>query len=536
MADALAGHLADDTRGAPHRGGKVFVLQKILIIADKIQNNSKFTLSVNAMFPVCQYLMARVRKYRGNRMTIHGKFLPFLRDRGGNFVTMFAVAAIPLIGSIAMAVDYSNMNTERDRLQNAADAGVLMAARYYEENGKMPEEKAVKQFIRANTEVKNADLTRLHRGTNGQIYVTVKAPYEPFIMHAIWDQDYTIKVKAVAVAGQDQIIEVAMALDITESMRADDKIGGLKTAAKNFTNTLFDAASKNASADLKIGVVPFDDYVNVGTRYKDEKWLILPPPDDSRWYRIERDRVKDLSTCRMEYVDRDGVLSYEEVCDYVEVGPEKRVDLEWLGCVGSRGTKTDKLALEDEPFNRTSWADNIRFPGIVNMRCGSALLPLTKVRQDVLDTIDGLFPYADTYIAEGVMWGLRVLSPQAPFSEGASPEDAGGGQVRKILIVMSDGDNYVAPRLDGSIYKEYHDARDVPMADAWTREACEHTKSRGVEIFSIAYGRSLSANGKKVLQDCASSSAHYFDAASAAALNTTFQKIAEAITRLRLVK
>ena len=121
-------------------------------------------------------------------------------------------------------------------------------------------------------------------------------------------------------------------------------------------------------------------------------------------------------------------------------------------------------------------------------------------------------------------------------ARGADPSAAGGGQVRKILIVMSDGDNYVAPRLDGSIYKEYHDNHDVPMADAWTREACEHTRSRGVEVFSIAYGKEISANGKKVLQDCASSSAHYFDAASASALNTTFQKIAESITRLRLVK
>ncbi|MFP1633313.1 pilus assembly protein TadG-related protein [Zhengella sp. ZM62] len=467
-------------------------------------------------------------------MTIHGKFLPFLRDRGGNFVTMFAVAAIPLIGSIAMAVDYSNMDATRDSLQNAADAGVLMAARYYEDNGKMPEEKAVRQFIRANTEVKNVDLTRLHRGTNGQIYVTVKAPYDPFIMHAIWDRDYTIKVKAVAVAGQDQIIEVAMALDITKSMKADDKIGGLKIAAKNFTNTLFDAASENA--DVKIGVVPFDDYVKVGTQYKNEKWLKLPPPDDPRWYDMRKEMVEIPGSCKMVYEDTDGVWEYVRRCQYDEIGPEIRVDLEWYGCVGSRGTKTDKLALQDEPFNRTSWPDNYRFPGIVNMRCGTPLLPLTEKKQNVLDTIDALYPYEETYIADGVMWGLRVLSPVAPFTEGVNPEDAGNGQVRKILIVMSDGDNYVAPRLDKSIYNEYHNVRDVPMADEWTREACEHTKSRGVEVFSIAYGKEISANGKKVLQDCASSGAHYFDAASASALNTTFQKIAEAITRLRLVK
>ncbi|MCB1425913.1 MAG: pilus assembly protein TadG-related protein [Zhengella sp.] len=476
-------------------------------------------------------------------MNIQSKLMQFARARGGNVAITFAIMMVPLLGSIVLAVDYSNMERTRDRLQNASDAGALMAARYYEDNGKMPDEKAVKQFIKANTEVDSVDLTRLKRGANGQIYVTVKAPYDPFIMQAIWDRDYTIKVKSVSVAGQDQIIEVAMALDTTESMINDGKLDGLKKAATNFTNTLFDAATGNS--EIKIGIVPFNVYVNVGLQYRNEKWLKLPDAGSRLWYTEYKEQVKDPDTCRKEYVNRDGVLSYEEVCDYKWTGNIIREDLEWNGCVGSRGTNADRIALEDETTDLVSWPEVRRFPALPGARCGDPLLPLTKKKQDVLDAIDNLWVYSRTYIADGVMWGLRILSSVAPFSEGADQTESGNGQVRKILIVMSDGDNTLAPRMDNSIYNAFHEATykdenrlvsDPTIGDEWTREACEHAKSRGVEIFSIAYGTEVSASGKKVLKDCASSGAHFFDAKSASALDTTFQKIAEALTRLRLVK
>ncbi|WP_204351515.1 hypothetical protein, partial [Serratia marcescens] len=45
----------------------------------------------------------------------------------------------------------------------------------------------------------------------------------------------------------------------------------LKTAAKNLISTLSAAATQADS--VRIGIVPFDTQVNIGTTYRNETWL-----------------------------------------------------------------------------------------------------------------------------------------------------------------------------------------------------------------------------------------------------------------------
>nr|WP_132526792.1 TadE/TadG family type IV pilus assembly protein [Rhizobium sp. BK376] len=52
----------------------------------------------------------------------------FLRDRGGNFAIMTAVAVPVLAGSAGVAIDVSNMMMSRSELQQATDAAALAAA------------------------------------------------------------------------------------------------------------------------------------------------------------------------------------------------------------------------------------------------------------------------------------------------------------------------------------------------------------------------------------------------------------------------
>src|SRR4029077_584815 len=53
----------------------------------------------------------------------------FLRDRKASVAPMLALTAIPLLGFVGAAVDYSNASSVRTSMQSALDATTLMLAR-----------------------------------------------------------------------------------------------------------------------------------------------------------------------------------------------------------------------------------------------------------------------------------------------------------------------------------------------------------------------------------------------------------------------
>lgn len=59
--------------------------------------------------------------------TLASRFRYFVRDRRGNVATMFAILAVPLLGAVGAAVDYSIAANTRTKIISALDAAVLLA-------------------------------------------------------------------------------------------------------------------------------------------------------------------------------------------------------------------------------------------------------------------------------------------------------------------------------------------------------------------------------------------------------------------------
>lgn len=57
----------------------------------------------------------------------------FVRDKGGNFAILTAMAMVPLLGAASVAVDFINASLEADRLQESLDGAALAAVRLYGE-------------------------------------------------------------------------------------------------------------------------------------------------------------------------------------------------------------------------------------------------------------------------------------------------------------------------------------------------------------------------------------------------------------------
>jgi Flp pilus assembly protein TadG/uncharacterized protein YegL len=110
----------------------------------------------------------------------------------------------------------------------------------------------------------------------------------------------------------------------------------------------------------------------------------------------------------------------------------------------------------------------------------------------------------------------RAYSDIMKSTEETAHKNRNGQVPSKFIVFMTDGDN------------------NYSSADIKTKATCDSAKSAGVQIFTVAF--MAPSKGRALLQYCASSSSHYYDAQNAADLVAAFKEIGdkavEAATRL----
>ena len=419
----------------------------------------------------------------------------FKTDRRGNFAMITAIAFPAVFACVAFGVDVANVLRLRTELQNANDTGVLFATRYFQVNNKLPTDAQVLEFVQANyTGGTVSNIKMVFDRQDNRMTVWSGSNSKPMLMTYFGFTNTKVDAVSQANLGVNGALEFSLALDTTESMLEDDRIGGLKTAANNFVNILFDM--KDRGADVKGAIVPFARYVNVGTSRRNEPWMDVPRDIDTRKTtrvcRVERPVIGQIN-CRMvftpAYVNNipatprtcrnvDGfeqctpgqpartenvAARNDRVCDPV-YGAEvttcrnetKGQLITWKGCVSSR----------PYPLNVTDAYDGTKFPGILGMNCASEVQPLTSSRNVLTGKINGLVPMDNTYIPEGVMWGMRMLTKAEPFDE-AKPATGNAKPVRKALVVMTDGKNTLSPMIN----------KKAPSANKIVHDGTEDRKS-----------------------------------------------------------
>ena len=94
-------------------------------------------------------------------------------------------------------------------------------------------------------------------------------------------------------------------------------------------------------------------------------------------------------------------------------------------------TSTYKHKYDQSPYIDESWGNGDRYTVGPNEDCPNPILPLTSTRQDIEDHVAALEPIGATNTAIGAIWGWRVVSPEAPFTEG---EDYGATGWKKSRL------------------------------------------------------------------------------------------------------
>ena len=217
----------------------------------------------------------------------------FFKDERGNYALLTAVAIVPIMGALALGVDYAEMSRQRQETLNALDAAGIATARRIIDGGVTDEQAKAyaKTFFETNlgsVEPANTVLTVLLPQNNtggGTLKLTAGLKYKPYFFGA-FSQLMGKSASDVNFSASSEIklkntLEVALVLDNSGSMK---ETGGgsskvrfdlLKTAANEFIDTVAGQAAimKQISKPVQFAVVPFAASVNVGTDNADAAWM-----------------------------------------------------------------------------------------------------------------------------------------------------------------------------------------------------------------------------------------------------------------------
>lgn len=462
-------------------------------------------------------------------------FRKFKESRDGNVATMFAVSAFTLVIGIGAAIDYSGVTSERQNLQDVIDAATLAAGQANTNN--LQELQLIVDQVIASHYTNNETIETEIRIVDQQVIVDAFSIYDTHLMGVIGQDQLRIGARAGSPIGSDQPVKLALVLDTTDSMFGPN-IAAMRTAA----NAMVDSLDR-PDANVAISVVPFGQYVNVGTNNRLATWLDVTADGTSETQTICRPEVIVITPSVCE--ETGNTIVTEDIRDGVVFGTIERPEVvctpavteetgnticddftttnTWRGCVGSRNA----------PLNRRAAFDGNLINGVMNIRCGTPLLELTDNMPTVKSKISSLETDGETYMPSGIVWGWRTLQDQEPFKTKVTFESEGVPvEPKKVMVIMTDGAN---TRSQGGSETFRHDFRTKSDADTKTAALCAGAKADGITIYTIGYRlQDATEETKTVLRNCASSPANNFGAASASELREVFLKISSSLGTSRL--
>jgi Flp pilus assembly protein TadG len=440
-------------------------------------------------------------------------------DRSGSVALMFGMILLVLFGSCALGFDYARALAVRSKLQSAVDAAALAANPFGTATPAQITSTVAKTF---DYNVPNAFGAVAIKATSTPITngvrVEATADVPTTFGQVLGITVIPVKVKAEAVAGGANV-EFALALDNTFSM-SGSKIAALKSAANDLLDQVFDNSTPGT---LKAGIVPFANYVNVGKGYRSAKWLSVSNDYSETVKQCYPDQKYKNCTIQSGTCYNDGV---PYTCTWSECEPDGppttvcgdvTTTYTWNGCVGSREpTDVQAAASSASPV-----------PGIMNVTCPTPLTRLTASKSDLQNQISSMTVVGETYVPAGLLWGWRLLSNDTPFADGAAPNST--PRTRKILVLMTDGEN------TRSQLGKTHDGTTASSANTTMSQVCTNIKLQNIEIYTIAF-EVADVQIKTLLQQCATTSSNFYDAANATLLNKAFADIAGSLQKLALSK
>jgi Flp pilus assembly protein TadG len=524
------------------------------------------------------------------------------RDTEDGVLTIFALFSFLLILMVAgIGIDLMRFERDRTQLQSTLDRAVLAAA---DLDQTLDAENVVRDYFDKAGLIENLESVSVEESLGyGKVSATAATIFPTQFMHMSGVD--TLTAPAVSVA-EESIgkVEISLVLDVSGSMNSNNRLTNLKDAAKTFVDHML---ASTRPGTLSISLIPYATQVNAG----------------------------------------ESLLSRFNVSD----------EHAYSHCVDFIADQFSRSTLDrSEPMIRTAhfdpftYSENMIEMPVCPTRPFTAILPLTADATVLHNYINNLTAQGNTSIDIGAKWGTAMLDPslQSVVSElidedkidaafEGRPTNYVSGDVLKVMIVMSDGENTNQYKLNPSLrtglsnvwynqetqsYSIFHDNgghnyywpdrndrtdnqwMDHPYGNgtsqvcgynsswyytctdqeeagtavrltypelmaqvslawnarynyefsssAWsqwyssafikvedtakdqrTNHICDAAKDEGIVVYTVGFEAPRS--GQRVLQRCASSDSHYYDA-TGLEITDAFRSIASSIRKLRLTQ
>lgn len=483
---------------------------------------------------------------------LRGKLAPFTRDTRGATAVLFGILAIPLAILALGTVDYARIAVMRQQMQEALDDAALIVARSTAKTDADMDRVGDAAFAELMAKYNITGLNATFKSApENTVIGSAEGSINPIILGLFGGDILEAGVNTEIKRAQGTPVELVLVLDTTLSMEGQPLID-LKSAATTLVNDMH----KNASgANLKIGVVPFGQYVNVGVsrrkasymKTQDDYTHVDPAPNPPQCTTVTTETTtkcdKQTYACTE---NRDGRIVNKTCTRNINcVSTTKPLNPPKTTCKGATTTNYKFNGCAGTPPYPKGVLDTdstLQYPGLMNVTCNSEITPLTADKLTVTKAITALTAKDKTYIPAGLAWGFNMLSAQEPLAEAAAYDPTGDNRKpRKAMLLMTDGANTVVmsaastAQSQGYGYQHSKDANPAVQANTFTTDLCTRIKAAKIEVFTVAFMID-DANAKKLVEGCATDSDHYFDATDSAKLQAAFGAIAESLRNLYIAK
>jgi len=425
----------------------------------------------------------------------------------GNVVITFALAAIPIIGAVGAAVDYSRANSVKANLQAALDSVALMLSKEAAaDSNNQLQINASKYFLALFNppEANNFKISVTYTSGGGSNLVVNGSATVPTTFAAVLGLDKIDVTSTSTVKWGNSRLRVALVLDNTGSMANSGKMAALQTATKNLLSQLSSAAQTNG--DVYVSIVPFNKDINVDSKNKGKNWI-----DWTDW------DAKN-GTCT------DAVSVNESSCTTNGFKWKSNNHNTWNGCVADRG---DPTAPNPGNYDTNVVAPNnkdlaTQFSAEQLDPCPQAEMDLSYDWPSMNALVDAMSPGGNTNQAIGLAAGWMSLVGGGPFPK--PPKMAKKYEYSQIIILLTDGRN--------TEDRWYSSQASI---DARQQMTCDNVKAAGIILYTIQVNTGGDPTSA-LLQNCASSSDKFFLLTSANEIVTTFASIGTNLTKLYVAK
>lgn len=406
----------------------------------------------------------------------------FLSDDGGNVAMIFAMLLIVLLALTGGAVDFASHARVSTAYRDAVDAAVLAGARVKQSGG--TDEDAIATANAFIDKIKNKsplqgtlDFTMVDGGVALQGAADLQMPTS--FLAVIGLDTMPVKTTSIARFSLPSDVEVSLMLDITGSMYGQ-KLQDLKDAVEDLTNIVI---SDNPTTNkARIALAPFSNAI-----------------------RLNQDQFSRATGRETGDVYQGCVVERSEGYSYSDAPPAD----------GAYVTPFEDFAPSD-------YCENAQ-----------GIMPLTGRKDDLKQAVRAMQAGGSTAGHLGTAWAWYMLSPQwasvfnsdqqpASYSDLSLRNPSGAPKLRKILVLMTDGD-----------FNTWYLGAD---STSQARALCTEIKRTGIEVFAIGFDVGGNTSVTDTLRGCANSPAHYYEATNGDALKTAFRDIALKASTVRLTK